>query len=223
MIKNSLIILGLLLMSSVAVAKSYYIKDTLYVSMRAGPGNEYPVVKYLKTGDVLEFIEFSEDKQYIKLRTHDGVEGWLSEKYLTDTPVAMLQLTKMENRVTRLSSENTAMKTELKELRSKYSEMDTEARRLSKENERLRKENERMQEISSNPIAVANQNDELRNKNVALEKELSMKGQELQVLQDRSDREWFIIGAGVLAGGVVMGLLLPSFRRKGGKGNWSSL
>ncbi len=223
MIRNSLFIIALVLVSTLAHAKNYYIKDTLYVSMREGPGNEYPVVKILKTGDVLTFVEFSDDKQYIKVRTHEGVEGWLSEKYLTDSPVAMLQLTKMENRVNRLSKENTAMKTELTELRTKFAELDTEARRLSKENERLREENERMSEISSNPIAVANKNDELRNKNVALEKELSMKSQELQVLQDRSDREWFIIGAGVLAGGVALGLLMPSFRRKGKKDNWSSL
>lgn len=223
MIKNSLIILGLLLMSSVAIAKDYYVKDTLYVAMRSGPGNEFPVVKTLKTGDVLTFIEFSDDKEYIKVRTHDGVEGWLSEKYLIDTPVAMLRVTKLENQLTRLSSENTAMKTELGELRTKYTEMDTEARRLSKENERLRKENERITEISGNPIMVANQNDELRNKNVALEKELSMKSQELQVLLDRSDREWFVIGAGVLTGGIFIGLFLPAFRRKGKKGSWGSL
>ena len=44
-----------------------------------------------------------------------------------------------------------------------------------------------------------------------LEKELQLLHQENQSLKDRSQREWFIAGAGVLLGGLLLGLIIPKF------------
>jgi len=33
-------------------------------------------------------------------------------------------------------------------------------------------------------------------------------------LSSRSRQNWFIVGAGVLSGGIVIGLIAPSLRRK---------
>jgi len=76
----------------------------------------------------------------------------------------------------------------------------------------LNAEVERFKEINAEPLALANENETLRNKNVALEKELQMVQQELQVAKDRSDRDWFLLGAGVLAAGILVGIVLPRLR-----------
>ena len=46
----------------------------------------------------------------------------------------------------------------------------------------------------------------------SLEKELQLIQQENQSLKDRSQREWFIAGAGVLLGGMLLGLIIPKLR-----------
>ena len=66
--------------------------------------------------------------------------------------------------------------------------------------------------MAAQPILLDKQNRELKQQNVSLEKELQLIQQENQVLKDRSQREWFIAGAGVLLGGMLLGLILPKLR-----------
>ena len=56
-----------------------------------------------------------------------------------------------------------------------------------------------------------------------MEKELIRLKQEMQVLDDRSNREWFMIGGGVLGLGVLLGLLLPIFSRRKKRDAWGSM
>jgi SH3 domain protein len=47
-----------------------------------------------------------------------------------------------------------------------------------------------------------------------LETEVSRLDDTNSKLQDRSQRDWFLTGAGVLGGGIFLGLVLPMLRRK---------
>jgi SH3 domain protein len=68
--------------------------------------------------------------------------------------------------------------------------------------------------VAAKPIVLDQENRELQQKNVALEKEMQILSQENQVLKDRSQREWFIAGAGVLLFGLIIGLLMSRVRLK---------
>ena len=45
-----------------------------------------------------------------------------------------------------------------------------------------------------------------------MQRELQIVQQENQSLADRSNRDWFLLGAGVLVSGVLVGLILPRLR-----------
>ena len=69
----------------IVCAEIQYVSDQLNITMREGQGNEYKIIKMLKTGTPLEIIEESE--KYLKVRTKSGSEGWVLKWYVTkETP-----------------------------------------------------------------------------------------------------------------------------------------
>jgi SH3 domain protein len=44
--------------------------------------------------------------------------------------------------------------------------------------------------------------------------------QENENLRDRTARDWFIVGAGVVLVGIIIGLIIPKIRFRKKKSNW---
>jgi SH3 domain protein len=221
--KNILVALFLILASSATLAETLYVKDILYITLRSGPGNQYSPVKTIKSGTVLNKVETSPDEKYYKVTTQDGLEGWIPEQYVVDTPIAAIKLEAAESRLAKLKDRNSGLNSKVTELSKELRELKTENAKLTSSRDKLEKENNRIKEISKQPLSLANENDELRSQNVSMEKELIRLKQEVQVLDDRTNREWFMIGAGVLGLGVLLGLLLPMFTRRKKRDGWGSI
>ncbi|MDH5183798.1 MAG: TIGR04211 family SH3 domain-containing protein [Gammaproteobacteria bacterium] len=221
------ILISILLLSTLnatsAIAETLYVKDVLYISMRDGPGNQYKQIKTMKTGSVLNKLEVSDDEKYIKVSTKDGLEGWIQSQYLVDTPIAALLLERAESRIDTLKNKTSKLTTELTDTKKALQDITREHTTLKTTYAKLDKENQRIKKVSKQPIAMADENDHLRSQNVSMEKELVRLKQEVQVLEDRTDREWFMIGGGVLGLGVALGLILPFFSRRKKSSAWGSM
>ncbi len=194
-----------------AEATTLWVRDRIVVSLRDAPGKEGKVLRTIATGAEVKLLERSSNGAYAKVALKNGTEGWVAARYLVDEPIAAIRLAKMETEWKRFKEENERLRKELEDLQSLSKDPDA-LRRLKSENERLTAEIRRFEEINTEPLALANENEALRNKNVALEKELQMVRQELQVAKDRSDRDWFLLGAGVLIAGILVGIVLPRLR-----------
>ena len=188
-----------------------YVTDQLIITMRTGQGSQYQILKTLPSGTRLEVLEASETG-YTKVRLEDGLEGWVLTRYLSEEPVAKEKLAAAENKLQRLLEQNNALKEELATLKKSSSDVEAERNALLNQTESANAELERLKQVAAQPILLDNQNRELKQQNVSLEKELQRIQQENQVLKDRSQRDWFIAGAGVLLGGILLGLILPKLR-----------
>ncbi len=196
-----------------AQAETKYVSDQLIITVRTGQGAQYQIIKTLKTGEHVEVLETTETG-YTRVRTSDGTEGWVRSQYLIDEPVAMEKLQKAMKQL------NYA-RTELKKVREKYTSLKQEHKTLSQQLAALQNEKSKLDsqighlnEVAKKPILLDKQNRELQQKNITLEKDLQRLNQENQALRDRSQREWFIAGALVLFGGILLGLIIPKLRRR---------
>lgn len=221
------LLISILLLSTLnatsAIAETLYIKDVLYISMRDGPGNQYKQIKTMKSGSVLKKLEVSDDEKFIKVSTKSGLEGWIPSQYLMDTPIAALLLERAESRIDSLKNKSSKLTTQLRDTKKALKDITREYKTIKTAHDILDKENQRIKKISKQPIAMADENDKLRSQNVSMEKELVRLKQEVQVLVDRTDREWFMIGGGVLGLGVLLGLILPFFSRRKKNNAWGSM
>jgi len=195
----------------VQAAETRYVTDHLIITLRSGQGSQYQIIKTLPSGTPLEVLETTESG-YSRVRTPDGVEGWVLSRYLSEEPIARDQLEKARKQLERYRTSNGKLRQQLAELRKKAGELEAERNRLQRENEKLAAELTHLKQVAAKPILLEQQNQELKQQNVSLEKELQLLQQENQVLQNSSQRDWFIAGAGVLLGGMLLGLILPRLR-----------
>ena len=206
-----LFVLALPLPLLVQAAETRYVTDHLIITLRSGQGKQYQVLKTLPSGTPLEILETTEDG-YSRVRTPDGIEGWVLSRYLSEEPIARDRLAKAQKQLERLQADNRKLRSQVTELRKKAAELEAERDRLRSENRKLAGELKHLKQVAAKPIELEEQNRILKQQNVSLEKELQLVRQENQVLQNSTQRDWFIAGAGVLLGGILLGLILPRIR-----------
>ena len=217
--KISLFLSALLLPLLVQAQDIRYVSDELIITMRTGQGSQYQILKTLPSGTRLEILETNDETGYSKVRIPDGKEGWVLNRFLTVEPIAREKLAAAQGKMQRLVEQNNALKEELANLKNNNTDLEAERNALVNQQEKAKSELDRLNQVAAQPLQLDKQNRELKQQNVSLEKELQLIQQENQVLKDRSQREWFIAGAGVLLGGLLLGLILPKIRwRK--KSNW---
>ncbi|MDZ7663632.1 TIGR04211 family SH3 domain-containing protein [Thiohalophilus sp.] len=199
--------------SAVQAAEYQYVSDQLIITLRNGQGNSYQVLKTLPTGTRLEVLEKT-DQGYTRVRTSDGTEGWVRSQYLMDDSTSAMQLEEATRKLNNLQEENEKLRSTLSEIQEERAQLASERDELLGKTEEVEKQLDHLNEVAAKPLVLDRENRELQQKNVALEKELQILNQENQVLKDRAEREWFIAGAGVLLGGLLLGLLIPRIRWK---------
>ena len=210
--KISLFLTALFLPILVQAQNVQYVSDHLIITMRTGQGSQYQILKTLPSGTRLEVLESNDETGYTKVRIPDGMEGWVLSRFLSEEPIAKEKLASAQSKLQRLLEQNNALKEELATLKNSSADLETERNALLSQTESTNAELERLNQVAAQPILLDKQNRELKQQNVSLEKELQLIQQENQVLKDRSQREWFIAGAGVLLGGMLLGLIIPKLR-----------
>lgn len=201
----------LFILSFSAQAETQYVSDHLVITVRTGEGTQFQIVKTLESGAHVKVLEVS-DSGYTRVETTDGIEGWVRTQYLVKEPVASEKLVRAEARLVKTRAALKKIKESFTTLSEEHNNLSKQQATLSTNKEHLDTELARLNEIAKKPILIDKQNRKLQEKNVTLEKDLQRLNQENHSLQNRSQREWFIVGALVLFSGILLGLLIPKLR-----------
>jgi SH3 domain protein len=204
-------IIGFFAISGVASAAPAYVSDVLYITLRTGQGDQYKILKTLKSGTKVELIEKVSD-QYAKVRMEDGTEGFVQHRFLIDEPTSELKLASAEAKIERLSRENKQLKEKYDKTRTELRQTEKERKRLDTISSKLEKDQKRLETVAAKPIQLDRENKELRTKNAELEKQVVELQRKTEQLSGSSNRDWFLTGAGVIVLGVLIGLIVPRLR-----------
>lgn len=219
---KSIFIVALLIFSGLSTAaETKYVSDELVINMRSGKGNSFKIIKIIKSGTPLTVLET--DSGYTRARTPQGVEGWVLSRFLSNTPAARQQLAKAITDVATMKEKFDAMSNELNTTKKERDELSRSEKSLLNNKAKLNKELAKLKKIAARPMQLEAENDQLRNELVKIEAEMRLLKQEYQTLEDNSDQEWFMTGAGVLFGGMILGLIFPKLRSGQKKANWNRL
>lgn len=205
------IVLALFMALPIVVsAETRYVSDHLLITLRTGKGTEYQVIKSLPSGTRLELLD--DDGEYSHVRTEDGTEGWARNQYLIDTPIAKDKLATAEQKLEKLQETRKQLQQQIKALKSDKDTVEKERDTFSADLAKVQKELDMLQKVAAQPIKTAKQNEKLKAEVETLQQETTRLTEENKHLADSSQRDWFLTGAGVLGGGLVLGLLLPLLR-----------
>jgi len=220
-----LLLSALLLSLSIAVpamAETLYVSDQLEIPMRSGISNQHRIVRMLPSGTPVTVLETDSTAVYTQVQTPSGVEGWVLSRYLMKIPAARDRLTAAEKKLADLELENRERAAKLAEAGTTKESLLGEVEQLNKENSKLTQELAEIRRTASNALALDSENKQLKNKLLELEREQQNLAQENDSLRDRSDRDWFMVGAGVVILGIILGLILPRIRLKK-RSSWDTL
>jgi len=209
---------GLLAVSSVATAATRYVSDELSINMRSGAGTGYRIMRLLDAGSEVDTL--SENDGWTRIRARDGATGYVLTRFLSDEVAARTELEQMKTQVSELQNENANLKSELAEARDGSQELGDTKRELVNENKALSSELQQIRETSADAIRIGDENEKFREQLLSMRSDNERLRHQNGALQSR--REGMKIGALIMVGGIVVGLLLPLFRR-GRKGSWDSL
>ncbi|HHH43228.1 MAG TPA: TIGR04211 family SH3 domain-containing protein [Gammaproteobacteria bacterium] len=209
-------------MITTAVAETRYVSDRLEIQMRTGKGTKFRILRMLPSGTPLEVLETDQENGYTRVRAPGGVEGWVLSRLLMKGQAARDKLANAEKRLASLELENRKLSSALENLKKEKGGSDQERQQLSKENRRLSQELENIRRTASSSLAIDAENKDLKSRIVAYERQVQSLQQENSGLKDRTARDWFMVGAGVVILGMIIGLIIPRIRwRK--KSSWDTL
>lgn len=201
-----------LLMWSTAGAQSAWVSDQFEITLRTGPSTSNAIQRMLPSGTQLEILERDEESGYTRVRTRGGTEGWVISRYLMDEPSAREQLAELSQQVSSANERGSTLTSQLSTIRSEYRTAENRIQTLERENERLKSELDEIKRTAANVLAIDSQNKTLQEQLTDAEIQLSALEEQNRELASQTRRNWFIAGAGVMFGGVLVGLILPRIR-----------
>lgn len=187
--------LGLLLslVSLGATADTQYVSDVMRIMLRVQPSENAKLIRTLPSGTPLELKGVSSG-DFTKVTDPDGDTGWVLTRFLMDTPAAQAILPGVQKDLENCEQQRDSATEGLKSCES------SSGSRIGK----------------------------LQTRNQELEAALTESRREVAELQSAQDqqsgremRDWFITGAGVLAGGVVLGMIISAMLKRRRPSAWS--
>lgn len=209
---------GLSATLSWAEASDRYIIDTIYVSLRSGPGDEFRIVKAsLPSGTKMTATGLSDNKQWTQVTVigNEPLEGWIPSRYVSNTPIAKDALVAAQAKIEALTAQlanPTTIATDAP------INADQEAQvAIIAERDALLEDLNRIKAVSGNAIVLDQRNGELLLENQELKTQLDILKIENQYLSESNNtREWMIGGMiaffGLLAGLMLSRIGMPSRR-----------
>jgi len=205
-----------------AAADTRYVVDELVITLRLGKSTQHKILKTLKTGAPLEVLE-EDDKTYLKVRTTDGIEGYVLRQYISTNPPKTQRIEELEmlrssqqKKIASLEAAKSNLAMQLKSIQGdynqKFSEISAKSADLEQRleqaliNERTTAEKyDALITQAENVVTIVEERDRLLQKNKRLETDITALLEKKDKLADSRMIKWFLAGAGVFFFGWIIG------------------
>lgn len=213
----------LLLVPFTAFSETGFVADELIITLRQGQGNQYKIIRTLKTGTPMEILEKGDT--YFRVRIRSGEEGYVLRQYVsmeTPKPIVIANLTRQVESLNKKIAELEAARENLKDkntdlLQSSKASEKNLSQQLAELQEKYRQTSQKLDSVSKDYSSLMSKSENLitiiaeRDQLAADNEKLAARAEELKI--ENSDLlrtgviKWFLAGAGVLFFGWILGKL----------------
>ena len=198
-----------LLLSSLVYADTRYVTDQFEITLRTGPSGNHTIQRMLTSGTSVTVLEVDEENGYSRVETARGEEGWVLNRYLMREPAARNQLKKLTQQLTNTSAEGSSLRNQFNTIKNEHDNANKRIKKLEQEKIQLQDQLAEIKRTAADVLAIDMQNKELVQSLSVIEKRFNEVQEENNKLVGSKDRDWFVTGALVLFGGLLLGLLIP--------------
>ena len=200
------VILAVILWCSVAPAATgaAYVSDECEITFRRGAGNEFKILRMLKSGSQVEVVSENQDG-WSEVKLEDGSVGFVLSRFLRSEAPLSLQAEKFR-------AENETLKSTAENLKNMNETLSSENARLKDELTTVKDELQKVQgdydQLKINAKDVVSVTKELQSLKQSHEK-LEEQYREAKVEQEEGKgmQLWLLFGAGILLFGIIVGVI----------------
>ncbi len=218
---------------NLSFAKTGYVSDVLFLTVRNGPGNNFKVLKTLKSNDPVELFEKKDG--YYRVKTTDGTEGWVQQQYITYKIPQVIAVAGLNNKIANLEEKNKKLSNANVAMTEKIKIMEQEFKmKTDKLNSSLKMEKQAKQKIkialdeannkyesfvkqAGDAVQLINENKKLKQDNLSLSLQIKSLTAENGHFFKSEMIKWFLAGAGVLILGWLIGISIRGRKRSSGR------
>ena len=213
----------LLLTSGLLQAETRFVTDIANITLRTGESTSHRIIRILPSGTPVETLEpDNQETGYTKVRAKGSV-GYILTNKLMSTPSARSQLAELQKRIDELKAAPGELRKTLADLQQQHSDLQAAHQELEKIKKKQEQELQAIQRTASNAIRISNERNELRTQVASLTRQVEELKQQNRDLSNEATRDWFLIGAGVIVAGILIGLVLPHLRFRRRRDSWGTL
>lgn len=220
---KTIISIILFVISLSALAQTRYITDEFKVTMRSGESSKHRVVQMVKSGTAVAVLGTNKESGYTNVRLSNAKTGYILSRQLLNSPVAREQLASLQARIEMLESAPGEMSSKLASLSKEHETLSQAHKTVVTEKNALAQELGDLKLVSANAVEIARERKSLRKQVATMSHDLEDQQQQIRELKNSETQRWFLIGAGVVLGGIMLGLILPHLRIRKRKDSWGSL
>jgi SH3 domain protein len=217
-----LLICSILILPQLSQAETRYVTDIFKITLRSGESTSHKIIRMLDSGMALDVLSTNPDSGYTKVRAGSTV-GFVLTRQLMRQPSARSQLSSLQKEIEALKAAPGELRSNLANLQKQHRDLTQAHKELQTIKAKQEQELQSIQRTASNAIRISNERNELRKQVADLTREVEDLKQENRDLSNEATREWFLIGAGVIIAGILIGLILPHLRFQRRRSSWGSL
>jgi len=209
-------------MGAMAEAETRYVTDQYDFNLRSGESTRYKILRQLPSGTALTILSVNKDSGYARVRTEEGLTGYILLNYLQDEPAARDELEAMRARLSALQQAPDKLAAQLNTLQNSYAALESDAETLKRDKQDLEAELAEIRHAATNALQIDRERRELQQQVSTLLLKVDQLEHRNLELSNKTRQQWFMIGAGVILGGILIGLILPNLRLRRRRSPWAS-
>jgi len=207
------IILVLILSGAgLAQAETWYVTDSLEITLRTGPELDRKITAMLKSGQSMEIIDKGEEWSQVLLPS--GREGWVLNRFIQEELPVKMQFEALQKKYNDLLSGADEPLQKLKEVSNENTRLRTELAKTKRDFGALQKSYKELRETTADARRIKTERDQLSQELAENSKETRRLKNTLETAEKKSAQWWFIAGAGVLFFGFVVGYAVRPRRKR---------
>lgn len=214
--------LCILFLSGSVNAETVYMTDNMDFTLRATENPRGKTITMIPSGTELELLRKNTISGFSKVRTKEGLEGYVITRHTTDLPGSRVQLDQTNKKLASLTEENNILREEIIAIKGNNTQALTPNQNLLEERNRATQELKELKEASTQTVQLKQQRDQLQERVISVERELEQLKRENQALQGTANQDWFLYGGAVAFLGILFGIFLPRIGWRRRSSGWDT-
>jgi len=198
--------------SGLVQAETWYVTDSLEITLRTGPELDRKITAMIKSGQSMEILEKGDEWSLVQLPS--GIEGWVLNRFIKAEVPKSIQLVALQKKYDDLMAGATAPLKKLKEVNGENTRLHANLEKMKRDLGELQKSYQELRETTADARRIKKERDQLSKELTDKSKKTRELKTALAAAEKKNTLWWFIAGAGVLLFGFVLGFAVRPRRKR---------